>query len=262
MRFDSKYVAAGRVARTVGTRTGCLLQALKGQNVYAVSGKSVDGGPQYFLRRADLPSLKRKGLIFAFPLLNVKKRKRTVKIDSVAAAKILSVKTGLIPGLIRNGILHHYVESETATGEYIFNRTYIERFQGQFKDISDVVAPGAAAKLLKTPLTKMYGQWIKPGYLKCEISKDGKIRYLRKSKVQKIVLFKESVVNCAEAAALLGTPYWRVETLILNGVLKPVTNPYPEALRHLLYSKAQVKKLRGKKITLIRRKRPSVKSST
>jgi hypothetical protein len=220
-----------------------------------VSGKSVDGGPQYFLRRADLPSLKREDLVTAFPMLRVNKRKRTSKVDSVGAAKILSVKTEVIPGLIRNGILHHYAKSETATGEYVFNRTYIERFQGQFKDISDVLAPGAAAKLLNTPLTRMYGQWIKPGYLKYEISKDGKIRYFRKSKVQKIVLFKESVVNCAEAAAMLGTPYWRVETLILNGVLNPVTNPYPEALRHLLYSKAQVKKLRGNPITLVRRKR-------
>lgn len=238
--FTSKYVAAGSVAREVGTRTEHLIQVLKSHKVYPISGPSIDGGPQYFLRRTDLAALTLKDLG-----LRLDKRKRSHTVNAQGAAKILSLTKGSVVQLVRNGTLRPYSESGKTRVEYLFNRTYVERLRGQFSDLTNLLSPTVAAEILQLAKTKLYKKWIRTGYLRYETSKDRKTRFLVKSTVDRIACFMNSIVTRAEASALLGVPWYHVERFVQKGLLRPVRNPYRRAYWNLTYSRADVENLRG-----------------
>src|SRR6185295_826567 len=172
--FTSKYVAAGSVAREVGIRTEDLIRVLKSYKIHPISGPSIDGGPQYFLRRTDLAALNPKDLVIDLPVLCLDKRKRSHTVDTQGAAKILSLTKEAIIGLVRNGTLRPYSESGKTREEYLFNRTYVERLRGQFSDLTNLLSPTVAAEILQLAKTKLYKKWIRTGYLRYETSKDRK----------------------------------------------------------------------------------------
>lgn len=245
LNFTSKYVAAGSVAREVGTRTEHLIQVLKSYKIYPISGPSIDGGPQYFLRRTDLAPLNTEDLQNAVPVLRKDKRKRSHTVDTQGAAKILSLTRGSIVQLVRNGTLKPYSESGKTRDRYLFNRTYVERLRGQFSDLTNLLSPTVAAEILQLAKTKLYGRWIKTGYLQYETSSDGKMRFLVKSRVDQIADFMNSIVTRAEAAALLSVPWWHIERFEHKGILKQIRNPYPQAYWTTIYSRTDVENLRG-----------------
>ena len=72
------------------------------------------------------------------------------------------------------------------------------------------------------------------------------MRFLVKSRVDQIADFMNSVVTRAEAAALLGVPWWHIERFAHKGLLKQIRNPYPRAYWNIIYSRADVENLRGK----------------
>ena len=254
LNFTSKYVAAGSVAREVGTRTEHLIQVLKSYKIYPISGPSIDSGPQYFLRRTDLAVLNPKDLVIALPVLRQDKRKRSHTVDSQGAAKILSLTRGAIVGLVRNGTLKPYSESGKTGDGYLFNRTYVERLRGQFSDLTNLVSPTVAAEILQLAKTKLYKRWIRTGYLRYETSTDGKMRFLIKSRVDQIADFMNSIVTRAEAAALLGVPWWHIERFAHKGLLKPIRNPYPRAYWNIIYLRADVENLRGTRKVVAKKK--------
>jgi len=214
--------------------------------VYPVSGKSVDGGPQYIFRRADIASLNLKELIRSFPTLRMDKRKQSQQsIDSAEAANILSVRKEVVSALVRNGVLKPCVEFPRKRDKYLFNRTYIKGHEGQFRDLADPLSLNAAAQLLNISVKVLRERWLKKDYLVYEISKDGKKKFLSKSEVERITSFTSTVVSRSGAAALLRLPWWQIQTLVSKGRLKPVANPYPRALGNQIYSRADVKNLRG-----------------
>ncbi len=243
--FTSKYVAAGCVAREVGTRTEHLIQALKARKIYPISGPSIDGGPQYFLRRKDLAALSLRDLVIALPVLRLDKRKRSHTVDTQGAAKILSLTKGSVVQLVRNGTLRPYSESGKTPEQYLFNRTYVERLRGQFSDLTNLLSPTVAAEILQLAKTKLYKKWIRTGYLSYETSKDCKTRFLLKSRVDRIASFMNSIVTRAEASALLGVPWWHIDRFAHKGLIKPIRNPYPRAYWNPIYSRADVESLRG-----------------
>jgi hypothetical protein len=155
LTFTSKYVAAGSVARAVGTRTEHLIQVLKSRKIYPISGPSIDGGPQYFLRRTDLAVLNPKDLVIALPVLRLDKRKRSHTVDTQGAAKILSLTKGSVVQLVRNGTLRSYSDSGKTPEQYLFNRTYVERLRGQFSDLTNLLSPTVAAEILQLSKTKL-----------------------------------------------------------------------------------------------------------
>ena len=245
LNFTSKYVAAGSVAREIGTRTEHLIQVLKSHKIYPISGPSIDGGPQYFLRRTVLASLNTEDLQNAVPVLRKDKRKRSHTVDTQGAAKILSLTRGSVVQLVRNGTLKPYSESRKTRDRYLFNRTYVERLRGQFSDLTNLLSPTVAAEILQLAKTKLYGRWIKTGYLQYETSSDGKMRFLVKSRVDQIADFMNSIVTRAEAAALLSVPWWHIERFEHKGILKQIRNPYPRAYWTAIYSRTDVENLRG-----------------
>jgi hypothetical protein len=89
LTFTSKYVAATTVAIEVGIQTTeALIRVLKSQQIYPISGPSIDCGPQYFLRRTDLANLNLKDLVTAWRLLHPEKRMRSPTVITQGAAKI------------------------------------------------------------------------------------------------------------------------------------------------------------------------------
>lgn len=246
LNFTAKYVAAGTVAREVGTRTEHLIQVLKSHKTYPISGPSIDGGPQYFLRRTDLAALNPEDLQNAVPVLRRDKRKRSHTVDTQGAAEILSLTRGSVVQLVRNGTLRPYSESGKTRDGYLFNRTYVERLRGQFTDLTDLLSLTVAAEILQLARTKLYKRWIRTGYLRYQTSKDGNMRFLVKSRVDQIADFMNSIVTRAEAAALLGVPWWHIERFAHKGLLKQISNPYPRAYWNIIYSRADVENLRGK----------------
>ena len=244
-RFESSYVPAGRVARELSTRSNFLIRVLMSHQVYPVSGKSVDAGPQYIFRRADIASLNLKELIRSFPTLRMDKRKQSRSIDSAEAANILSVRKEVVSDLVRNGVLKPCVEFPRKRDKYLFNRTYIKGHERQFRDLAALLSLNAAAQLLNISVKVLRERWLKKDYLVYEISKDGKKKFLRRSEVERIASFTSAVVSRGDAAALLDLPWWRIQALESKGKLKPIANPYPRALGNQIYLKADVKNLRG-----------------
>jgi hypothetical protein len=245
LAFTSKYVAAARVAREVGTRTEHLIQALKSHKICPISGPAIDGGPQYFLRRTDLATLNLKDLVLALSVLRVYKRKPSRTVDTQGAAKILLLTRAAIGQLVHNGTLKPYSESGKARDEYLFNGKDVERLRGQFIDPTNLLSTAIAAEILQLSRSRLYERWIRTGYLRYETSKDGHTRFLLKSSVDRIASFMSSIVTRAEAGVLLGVAWWRIEGFAQKGLLKPIHNPYPLAFWKIIYSRADVENLRG-----------------
>jgi hypothetical protein len=239
--FKSNYVAACSLAREIGTSSSFLVQTLKTQNIYPVSGKSIDGGLQDIFRRADLIHLDLKKLMETCP----RQYYGTETVDSQAAARMLSVPQKTIDQLVKNGVLSWYSLSPQKPGEYIFNRIYIKHFVGQFSDLSNLISAKAAAGLLQLAKTKLYSNWIERGYLQYDISRDGKKRFLIKSEVERIASFLNSIVTRPEAAIILGVPWGRLNTVMRREGLSPVQNPYPRAFRFVVYSRTDIEKLKS-----------------
>jgi hypothetical protein len=179
------------------------------------------------------------------PVLRKDKRKRSHTVHTQGAAKILSLTRGSVVQLVRNGTLKPYSESGKTRDRYLFNRTYVERLRGQFSDLTNLLSPTVAAEILQLAKTKLYGRWIKTGYLQYETSSDGKMRFLVKSRVDQIADFMNSIVTRAEAAALLSVPWWHIERFEHKGILKQIRNPYPRAYWTTIYSRTDVENLRG-----------------
>ena len=68
------------------------------------------------------------------------------------------------------------------------------------------------------------------------------------------------IVTRAEAAALLGVPWWHIERFVHKGLLKHNRNPYPRAYWNTIYSRADVENLRGNSKVLASYKKKVSKS--
>lgn len=242
--FKSKYIGAGILAFEAGTSIEFLVESLKSQNINPVSGRSIDGGPQYIFRRSDLAGLNLRRVIAASPIL----RSRRPKIYSVGveqAARILDLNKKTISTLVADGILRPYANDQNGNCGYRFNRTYIERHKAQFPDLTDLLSLRAAAERLEITIKILRERWMKTGYLPYVVSKDGNKRFLCKSNVDQIAGFMAKVVNRSEAAAFLGVSYQDINKLVHKGLVRKIANPYPKAISNILISKSDLDKLRG-----------------
>ena len=231
LAFKSHYVGADELLREIRTSGASLVRALKYRKVFPVSGRSVDGGPLYIYKREDVLHLKLK-------------KKGSHIVDSREAAEILSVKKKAVVQLVKNGVLIPYSEPPERAGEYHFNRSLIERFVGRFTDLTNLISPTVAAKILQINPSSISCQWIKNGYLKYQISRDRKKRFLVRSEVEHIASFMNSIVTRPEAAIMLGVSREYIKTILRRERLKPINNPYPLAFPHIIYSRSDFETLR------------------
>jgi hypothetical protein len=243
--FKSEYRLGIEMAHEIGTSMDSLLLALQKLDIHPVSGKSVDDGPRYIFRRRDLDHIKLKKIISLIPTKAICKQSRS--INSREAAKILSMQEGAILQLVENDVLRPYPESLDSARGYSFNRNYIEGYQGQFRNLLELISLKAAAKLLHVSVGNLHIRWVKRGCLSYEISKNGKKRFLRKADVDAVASFLGSVVTALEAAVLLGVPRPYIRHWTVDKLLRPATNPYPQAFHHPLYSKADLGRLQVKR---------------
>ncbi len=65
--FESTHLFAFDLARALGTTTSLLIRALRALDVHPISGKSIDDGPQYVFRKADLDPVDWSKFITIFP---------------------------------------------------------------------------------------------------------------------------------------------------------------------------------------------------
>jgi hypothetical protein len=124
------------------------MRTLKSRKIYPVSGRSVDGGPRYIYKRKDVLRL------------NLRNKSSHI-VDSQEAAEILSLKKKAIAQLVKNGVLIHYSERPEKAGEYLFDRSVIEGFVGQFTDLTNLISPTVAAKILQVNPCSIYDRWIR-----------------------------------------------------------------------------------------------------
>jgi hypothetical protein len=180
---------------------------------------------------------RRKGLY-----LNLKKKSSHI-VDSQGAAEILSLKKKAIVQLVKNGVLVGNSERSGKTGEYLFHRSLIESFVGQFTDLTNLISLPVAAEILQISPSTIYLGWIKSGYLEYESLCGGKKRFLVKSEVEHIASFINSIVTRPKAAIMLGVSRKYIETFLRRERIKPINNPYPLALPYTMYSRSDFEKL-------------------
>jgi predicted site-specific integrase-resolvase len=89
-------------------------------------------------------------------------------------------------------------------------------------------------------------RWIKPGYLKYQVSKDGKKKFLLKKDVEDAGSFVNSVVNEKDAAGWLRVSRNFVERCARRGLLQTIVNPYPRVFKSRIYLKSELANLRVK----------------
>ncbi|MFY9622492.1 MAG: helix-turn-helix domain-containing protein [Pyrinomonadaceae bacterium] len=242
--FKSKYIGAGILAFGAGTSIEFLVQSLKSQDVTPVSGRSIDGGPQYIFRRSDLAGLNLRRVIAANPILRSDRRPKIYSVGVEQAARILDLNKKTICNLVADGILRPYANDQDGKRGYRFNRTYIERHKEQFPDLTDLLSLRAAAERLEITIKILRERWMKTGYITYVLSKDGNKRFLCKSDVEQIADFMATVVNRSEAAAFLGVSYQNINELVRKGLVRQVANPYPKAISNMLISKSDLDKSR------------------
>ena len=147
--------------------------------------------------------------------------------------------------LVKNGVLVGNSERPGKPGEYLFHRSLIESFVGQFTDLTNLISQTVAAEILQVSPGTIYSVWIKGGYLKYESACGGKKRFLVKSEVEHIASFINSVVTRPKAAIMLGVSRKYIESILRRERIKPINNPYPLALPYIIYSRSDFEKLKS-----------------
>ena len=240
-RFKSEFIFAKDAANEVGTSTKFLVSGLQKLGITAVSGRAIDLGPAYIFKRADLEHINLKKLIESLPKKLLLKNPRI--ITSAEAAKILSVPQGTISELVRNGVVKPH-QSASNSKSPVFYRVTVERCKRQFTNLNELISTKAAASVLGVTRNTLFHLWIRRGYLKFEMSRDGHQRLLKKSEVEHLAAFLKDVVNMKEAAALLNVPYEYIRTWTERKWLTPLPNPYPRAFMSHIYSRTALANLR------------------
>jgi len=240
--FQSKYVFAFEIALALGVRTKFLLQELQRLEIEPVSGASIDYGPHYLFKRTDIDRFDLKR-ITCLNRRKIQKRRDCNSVDVTEAAKILSTQEKTISDLVARDVLRPYRDSRNSTDDHKFNRRYIESFKGQFKDLENLTTTRAVVKILGR--YHLRTKWLGMGYVKYEISMDGKRRFLNKLDVEEIASFLATVVTASEAARLLEMNVNSIGYWIRKGALKPVTHRYSSAFDYPLFSKAQVARFKA-----------------
>ena len=242
LAFQSKYVTARAVASEIGTSIPFLVPALISLGINPVSGRSVDDGPIYLFKKSEIDQACLKD-VKSLPIQR-RRRVRSSAINSTETAQILSIRTKDVATLVKNGVLRSYHDSLKSEGDYRFNRTYIEGHKEQFPNLTDLMSGKAAAQLLHVALPTLNFRWIKPGYLKYQVSKDGKKKFLLKKDVEDAGSFVNSVVNEKDAARWLRVSRNFVERCGRRGLLQTIPNPYPRVLKSRIYLKSELANLR------------------
>jgi len=240
--FQSNYFTARAVAREAGTSIEFVVPALISHGVHPVSGGSVDGGPLYIFKREDIEKFRLKD-IKALPRKGGKYR-LSHPVDSAEAAKILSLRKRDILTLVANDVLRPYRDSLGSDGEYRFNPTYVEGFRDQFGTLTDLVSTRAAARLFNVGLSAFTSRWIKTGYLKYQVSKNGRKQFLRRHEVENLSSFLKAVVNEKDASRPLGVTTNYVQKFAERKLITLLNNPYPRVFKSRIYSKAELVNLR------------------
>ncbi len=243
--FDDSHITARTIARIVGSSIPFIVNTLKAQGVYPVSGTSVDGGPMYIFRRTDIDD-SRIDSIKVTP--RVSRLRGLGPINSAEVAKILSLSVRDVEVLVANDVIRPYRDSPRSAVEYQFNRKYVEGFRNQFTiSLTELLSSNAAAALLGMAQPSFRRTCIDSGYVKYEISKDGKKRFLRRCDVEKIAAFHETVIRETHVPNFLGVSRTFAERCRQKGLLSVVNNPYPKIFPRMptrLYLRAEVARLR------------------
>jgi hypothetical protein len=241
LAFKSKFVTARAVASEVGTSIQFLVPALISLGINPVSGRSVDDGPIYVFKKSDIDPACLKD-VKSRP--GKRGRIRSAPINSTETAQILSIRTKDVSALVKNGVIRPYQDSLKSERAYRFNRSYVEGYQEQFTNLTDLISGNAAAQLLHIALPTLNYRWIKPGYLKYQVSKDGKKKFLLKKDVEAAASFVSSVVNEKDAARWLRVSRNFVERCARRGLLQTIVNPYARVFKSRIYLKSELANLR------------------
>jgi hypothetical protein len=243
LAFHSQYVTGRAIASEVGTSIQFLVPALISLGIRPVSGRSVDDGPIYVFRKSDIDQACLKD-VKSRP--GKRGRTRSAPINPTQAAQILSIRSKDASALVKNGVLRPYHDSLKSERAYRFNRSYVEGYKEQFPNLADLMSGKAAAQLLHVAMPTLNYRWIKPGYLKYQVSKDGKKRLLLKRDVEAVVSFVNSVVNEKDASRTLQVSRNFVERCARRGLLQTPVNPYPRVFKSRIYLKSELDNLRVK----------------
>ncbi|MGZ5434545.1 MAG: TniQ family protein [Pyrinomonadaceae bacterium] len=239
-QFKRDYVTARSIAVEIGTTIYFLVKTLMLNGIYPVSGKSIDGGPQYILRSPDLAPLNLRRLLRAAPIWRKDKRRSSPTVSVKEAADILRVHPRVIDDLVRNGVLKPCARPFASKSQNRFNRTTVERRKLQFDDLTDLISVEAAAELFQIKRQEFFLTWVKGGGLSFQRPKVGKRAFLRKSEVEQLLAFRDSVATATQAYALFGISWPRLKSLRETGLLKPVPNPFPRGFRSFIYSRSDL----------------------
>lgn len=240
--FQAQYVLAYEVARTLEMPTQVLLQELQRLEIEPVSGGSVDLGEHYVFKRTDIERLNLKNVTHP-ARRKVEERRDRYSVDVIEAANILSVHEKIIYELVSRDVLRPYPNSMGSANGYQFSRQHVESFKGQFKDLGNLTSMGAAVRVLGR--YHLRTKWLRMGFIKYEISKDGKRRLLRNLDVENIASFLARVVGRSEAARMVGMNIYSMGYWIRKGTLRPLSHRYSRAFRYPLFSKAEVARFKA-----------------
>lgn len=240
--FQAKYVLAFELARTLDMPTQVLLQELQRLEIEPVSGASIDFGEHYVFKRVDIEQLDLKNVTHP-ARKKVQERRECYSVDIMEAANILSVHGKIIYDLVSRDVLTPCRDSKGSPNGYKFTREHIESFKGQFKDLGNLTSMEAAIRVLGR--YHLRTKWLRMGFIKYKISKDGKRRLLNNLDVESIASFMARVVGRSEAARVLGMNLNSMGYWIRKGTLRPVSDLYSRAFEYPLFSKAEVARFKA-----------------
>jgi len=240
--FQSRYVFAYEVARMLGMPTQVLLQELERLDIKPISGASIDYGQHYVFKRTDIDRHDLRN-IMALSFWKVRERRQRNSVDVCEAASILAVHEKTISDLVSRDVLKPYRDSVSSRNGYEFRRKHVESFKGQFKNLEHLTTTDAAVKILGR--YHLRTKWLRMGFIKYEISKDGKRRFINNLDVENIATFLARVVSRSEAARLLGMNEGSMGYWIRKGALRPVSHRYTRAFRYRLFSKTEVTRFKA-----------------
>ena len=249
--FNSTYFLPSKLAPTLQTTAGCLVEVLSAQGITPVSGSNVDDGYLYVFKRSNLVGIDLKALLTTKRAGQKDRLAESRLLDEAQAASLLGVPSGEVANLVQRGILRPH--NRLPKGKGLFFSIYtVEKLKGRVADYDGLVSLQVAAKLLGISESRLLEKYIYVGRLIAPRREGKRGQYFFKQVDVEALAdvnrsLKQGTMNSAEVAELCGVNITCVHKWTVAGILQPVSGPKVDGAATNLYAKVDVEKLHGER---------------
>jgi hypothetical protein len=246
--FISKYFVLTRAyAKTLRTHTSYIVARLADENIKPISGRTIDGCPQYVFRRSQIVSTTLEELITSTRVNRSCNGQINTSVNLDQVCNLLKVDRDSAARMIQNGFLRSSVRGRRTPKKdrYFIPYALVEACKRRRIEFTSILSANVAASRLNVNVNTVRNA-MKRGELRGMRSEKGlHCFYVFVEDVEKLMRANQLQVGTKEAAAILNVTRGIFNQLVKRRILEPVSGPTVDRFGRKRYLRTDVMRVRA-----------------